>query len=378
MKYRYRRLFVAFLTAIFAVFCLAYSPSESSAEETKPAKVSAKEHSTAKDKKSSKSKSKSKSKAKSKAKSTNKNGAKKKSKSSGSSSKFSKAEIARYRAMEFETWESPRGKSELGLPIAEGYAQPYPYGNLMRQYDGNRCRHRGLDIGAVGEKNGGLGTVVNSATPGVITLIGKAGGDVKEFGKIDKRSGTTKRTGKTYPRQILAPGYGVVYPFSRTYGRWRSGTVIVVRVTDGPLKDYTLRYMHLADVRPDLKVGSKIEAGEHIALMGATAIMDSWPHVHIDLTNPEGKRVDPASYIGLQETISHCSNASVSKKKSAKSGKSNKAAKSGKSNKAKSSTKSAKKKPAKTAEVVKRPRQSYVGTQKGDPITPQMRTLSRG
>lgn len=280
--------------------------------------------------------------------------------------------------MEFETWESPRGKSELGLPIAEGYAQPYPYGNLMRQYDGNRCRHRGLDIGAVGEKNGGLGTVVNSATPGVITLIGKAGGDVKEFGKIDKRSGTTKRTGKTYPRQILAPGYGVVYPFSRTYGRWRSGTVIVVRVTDGPLKDYTLRYMHLADVRPDLKVGSKIEAGEHIALMGATAIMDSWPHVHIDLTNPEGKRVDPASYIGLQETISHCSNASVSKKNSTKSGKSNKAAKSGKSNKAKSSTKSAKKKPAKTAEVVKRPRQSYVGTQKGDPITPQMRTLSRG
>ena len=259
--------------------------------------------------------------------------------------------------MEFETWESPRGKSELGLPIAEGYAQPYPYGNLMRQYDGNRCRHRGLDIGAVGEKNGGLGTVVNSATPGVITLIGKAGGDVKEFGKIDKRSGTTKRTGKTYPRQILAPGYGVVYPFSRTYGRWRSGTVIVVRVTDGPLKDYTLRYMHLADVRPDLKVGSKIEAGEHIALMGATAIMDSWPHVHIDLTNPEGQRVDPASYIGLQETISHCSNASVSKK---------------------NSTKSAKKKPAKTAEVVKRPRQSYVGTQKGDPITPQMRTLSRG
>ena len=374
MKYRYRRLFFAFLTAIFAVFCLAYSPIESSAEETKPAKVSAKERSTAKDKKSSKSKSKSKSKAKS----TNKSGEKKKSKSSGSSSKFSKAEIARYRAMKFETWESPRGKSELGLPIAEGYAQPYPYGNLMRQYDGNRCRHRGLDIGAVGEKNGGLGTVVNSATPGVITLIGKAGGDVKEFGKIDKRSGTTKRTGKTYPRQILAPGYGVVYPFSRTYGRWRSGTVIVVRVTDGPLKDYTLRYMHLADVRPDLKVGSKIEAGEHIALMGATAIMDSWPHVHIDLTNPEGQRVDPASYIGLQETISHCSNASVSKKNSTKSGKSNKAAKSGKSNKAKSSAKSAKKKSAKTAEVVKRPRQSYVGTQKGDPITPQMRTLSRG
>ena len=46
MKYRYRRLFFAFLTVIFAVFCLAYSPIESSAEETKPAKVSAKERST--------------------------------------------------------------------------------------------------------------------------------------------------------------------------------------------------------------------------------------------------------------------------------------------------------------------------------------------
>ncbi len=276
--------------------------------------------------------------------------------------------------MMFETWESPRETSELGFPIAQGYAQPYPYGNLMRQYDGNRCRHRGLDIGAVGEKNGGLGTVVNSATPAVITLIGKAGGDVGEFGKLDKRTGNTKRTGKSYPRQILVPGYGIVYPFSRTYGRWRSGTVIVARVTDGPLKDYTLRYMHLADTRPDLKVGDTVEPGEHIGIMGGTAIMDSWPHVHIDMSDPDGNRVDPAPYFGLKETASHCAKS----KKSAKSEKSakSKTSKPAQKSSAKKSSASASGAQKTTAQVVKRPRTSYVGTQNAAAAM-QKRTLIR-
>ena len=247
--------------------------------------------------------------------------AKKTSTASKSSGQFSKEEIARYKAMPFEVWESPKGVSEKGLPIAEGFAQPYPYGNLMRQYNGNKCRHRGLDIGTVGEVNGGVGTVVNSATRAKVTLIGRTGQNTGEFGKLDKRTGMVKRTGKKYPRQILVPGYGLVYPFSRSYGRWRSGMVIVTKVIDGPLKDYTIRYMHLADIRPDLEVGSIVEAGEHIGLMGGTAVMDSWPHVHIDMETPEGRRADLAPYIGLPDTSKSCIGKSVSKKSKKKSSK---------------------------------------------------------
>lgn len=353
MKYPFRRFLLFLLVAIFA----SALPNDAFAEEKKPAMPMAKEHSSANNQKTSTGKSQP---------SEKKSDEEPKS-SIRSSSNFSKAEIERYRAMPYQTWESPRGISELGLPIAEGYAQPYPYGNLMRQYDGNRCRHRALDIGAVGEEFGGLGTVVNSATPAVVTLIGKVGRDVKEFGRVDKRSGMAKRSGKMYPRRLLVPGYGVVYPFSRTYGRWRSGTVLVVRVTDGPLKDYTLRYMHLADVRPDLKVGSKIEAGEHIGLMGGTAIMDSWPHVHIDLTDPNGKRLDPAPYIGLQETISHCSKGKSSQPNPVMHLGTN------------STASPEKKKPSNTADlIVKRPRQCYLGTLKIAPVVPQMRKLSRG
>ena len=217
-----------------------------------------------------------------------------------------KSESEQYKSMPLETWDSPRGTSELGLPIMEGFAQPYPYGNLMRQYDGNKCRHRGLDIGAVGSKNGGLGTVVNAVTHSKVTLIGKAGGDVKQFGRKDTRTGMVVRTGRKYPRQIYVPGYGLVYPFTRNYGRWRSGTVVVTRVLDGPLKDYVIRYMHLADVRPDLRVGMELEAGEHLGIMGGTAVMDSHPHVHIDMETPDKKRVDLGPYIGLKGTGTHC------------------------------------------------------------------------
>lgn len=377
---RLRRLLFCLFISLFAAGFAVSAPGTAAAEGSKPAKSSAKSaNSASKSKNQTKSGNKNTSAKKSaKPAAKSKNDKKSAAKSSKSSSKFSKEEIARYREMPVETWKSPRETSELGLPIAQGYAQPYPYGNLMRQYDGNRCRHRGLDIGAVGEKNGGLGTVVNSATPGVITLIGKAGGDVGEFGKLDKRTGNAKRTGKSYPRQILVPGYGLVYPFSRTYGRWRSGTVIVVRVTDGPLKDYALRYMHLADTRPDLKVGDTVAPGEHIAIMGGTAIMDSWPHVHIDMSDPAGNRVDPAPYFGLKETASHCAAA----KKSAKSAKSAKS-KQSKSAKPKSAKKSSAPKSSKSASapktaarVAKRPRSSYVGTQNAAAAM-QTRTLIR-
>ncbi len=213
--------------------------------------------------------------------------------------------------MPFETWSQPDPLvSELGLPMMEGFVQPCSYAHLMRQFDGGKkCHHRGLDIGSVSTKdsvNGGLGTPINAVTRSRITLIGITGQNVGEFGKLDKRNGQAKRGGRNYDRSMYVPGYGKVYLFSRNYGRWRSGTVIVTKVLDGPLKDYTIRYMHMATVRPDLKVGDIVEAGEHIAIMGATAILDSAPHVHIDMENPEGDRRDLAPYIGLPDTSLKC------------------------------------------------------------------------
>ena len=290
-----------------------------------------------------------------------------KAKSTNYKASFSKAEIERVKNLPYETWESPHTTSELGLPIEPGYVQPYPYGNLMRLYNGNRCRHRGLDIGTVGSENGGMGTVINSATPGVITFIGRTGQDTFNFGKADTRAGTTRRTGKTYPRQILVPGYGLVYPFSRNYGKWRSGTIIAIRITQGPLKDHIVRYMHLAAVRPDLHVGDSVQAGEHIALMGGTAILESWPHVHIDLETPDRKRTDLAPYIGLPHTGAECKKLPNPPKKSA-----SKSSRSSQKSASKSSRSS-----KKSAKSTVRPRKSYTKPAPESPDKPAMRTLER-
>ena len=291
---------------------------------------------------------------------------------------FSKEEIEKYRAMPYEVWTSPRTISEIGLPIEPGFAQPYPYGNLMRQFcGGDKKRHRGHDIGVVGEKNAGMGTVINAIVRSQITLIGKTGEDIGEFGKLDKRSGTTTRTGKTYPRQILAPGYGIVYPFSSNYGRWHSGMVIVTRVLDGPLKDYTVRYMHMGAIRPDLKVGDIVEPGEHIALMGGTAVMDSPPHVHIDAETPTGLRVDLGPYIGIPPSPIKCRGTvsnpapprkSKSSKKSGSTKKSGSSKKSGSAKKTSSSGKS-------SGTIKKRTRASYM--QRTEQESAQTRTLAR-
>ncbi|MBR4985274.1 MAG: peptidoglycan DD-metalloendopeptidase family protein [Proteobacteria bacterium] len=219
-----------------------------------------------------------------------------------------------------------------------------------------------------------MGSVVNAVVRSKITLIGKTGGDIGEFGRQDKRTGDAIRTGRKYPRQILVPGYGIVYPMSLDYGRWRSGTVVVTKVLDGPLQDYTIRYMHLATVRPDLKVGDIVEAGEHLALMGSTAVMDSPPHVHIDMETPTGARDDLAPYIGLKETKSHCGSSKSSKnsKKSTKSSKTSSKKSSGKSTKTSGASKT-----VSGAGITKRSRESYVQKATASAVAPETRELQR-
>ena len=202
-----------------------------------------------------------------------------------------------------------RNIPENGLaphPLPEGFVQPYSYANLMRQYDGNRCRHRGIDIGTTGQPYGGLGTPVLSVTKAKVVFIGRSMTNAREFGRPDKRSGNATRSGTSYPRKINIPKYGIVYPFTRNYGKWRSGNVISTVVEGGIIDGYTIRYMHLAEVNPDLKVGSILQPGDEVGLMGSTAIQDSCPHVHIDMENKEKKRVDLGPYIGLEETAKKC------------------------------------------------------------------------
>ena len=190
----------------------------------------------------------------------------------------------------------------------DGLVIPYPLHNPLRGY--GKCRrgkrrHPAFDIGGVGPE-GGLGTPVVSMVKARVTMIGRGDEDPGKFGRPDRRSGTAKRESHRYPRSMKVKGYGRVHFFTRNYGSWRSGTIIVTTALEGPLKGHIIRYMHLAAVHPDLKAGSIVEAGQEIGLMGGTAVQESAPHVHIDIADPEGKRLDVKAMFGLDEPHGPC------------------------------------------------------------------------
>jgi hypothetical protein len=171
---------------------------------------------------------------------------------------------------------------------------PYPLDNLMRGFKG--CRkgkrvHPAVDIGGVGP-NGGLGTPVHSMVRARIERIGLPAEQPELYGTPDTRPGVARRSGRDLPRSLEISGYGTVHFFTLNYGRWRSGTTIVLSGLDGGMQGYRIRYMHLGAVRPDLRVGQIVEAGEEIGLMGCTAIMESPPHLHLEALSPEGVPLD--------------------------------------------------------------------------------------
>lgn len=194
------------------------------------------------------------------------------------------------------------------LPMRNGLVIPYPLDNPLRGY--GKCRrgkrrHPAFDIGGVGE-HGGLGTPIRSMARAKVTLIGRGATDPKKFGRPDRRRGKAQRGSRSYPRSMTIPGYGRVYFFTRNYGSWRSGTILSTRVVEGPYKGYEIRYMHLGEIHPALKVGDIVEAGQEIALMGATAIQESGPHVHIDMSDTRDRRVDVKALLGLDTKHGPC------------------------------------------------------------------------
>jgi hypothetical protein len=188
------------------------------------------------------------------------------------------------------------------------FALPYPtarvYGTFGDCRSGGR-QHKGLDLGGVGPDHG-LGTPVRALTFCEVTDIVRPEDNSARWGRRDTRSGTVTRRGVTLPRAKQIPGYGLVRFHTLDHGSAHTGTMITTVGTAGPLEGHRIRYMHLADPLPSLRVGSLLAPGDELGLMGGTAIMESLPHVHIDIESPAGDRVDVASFVGLAPDLSRC------------------------------------------------------------------------
>jgi murein DD-endopeptidase MepM/ murein hydrolase activator NlpD len=205
-----------------------------------------------------------------------------------------------------EAFLSPQpAEPELGLDATEDaefrFYPPYSLERVLSTFNDCRGRrqHRGLDLAGVGEDMG-LGTPIFAMAHSEVLLIGTPDLDRDKFGTWDKRSGSTERAKTMLPRSKEIEGYGKVHFFTRKNGSWNSGVVLVTRIMGGPLDGHILRYMHMAAIHPELEVGDILEPGQEIALMGGTAIRSSSPHVHLDLEDPLGTRIDLAPYLGLE------------------------------------------------------------------------------
>jgi murein DD-endopeptidase MepM/ murein hydrolase activator NlpD len=106
-------------------------------------------------------------------------------------------------------------------------------------------------------------------------------------------------------RPIVVVGDGVVVRVEHSeLGRdGRSGRYVRVEHADGSLTSY----MHLDTITQDLQVGDRVDGGQQIGTLGATAVRSAAPHCHfaLELPNVPGTHgdnvnthyVDPAPYL---------------------------------------------------------------------------------
>lgn len=191
--------------------------------------------------------------------------------------------------------------------LDSGVLLPYPLDNLFRGWVEctGRGHHKAIDIGGVGPDDG-LGTVVRAMGKGKVIQIGMPADDPARFGTPLTGVDTVTRGRHTLPAWKDVPGYGKVWFFTKDYGRHRSGGVISIRLTDGPLADHEIHYLHVAAARPGLAVGDVVEAGEELGLLGGTAVLDAPPHLHLAIDTPEGKPVDVGRVFGIGVTRVPC------------------------------------------------------------------------
>jgi murein DD-endopeptidase MepM/ murein hydrolase activator NlpD len=85
---------------------------------------------------------------------------------------------------------------------------------------------------------------------------------------------------------VMATADGTLVYFSKKPGLSNYGNYIVIRHIVEGLEIYSL-YAHLSTIRPDLKIGAAVKAGEVIATMGRTSdaeiITKDRAHVHFEL-----------------------------------------------------------------------------------------------
>jgi murein DD-endopeptidase MepM/ murein hydrolase activator NlpD len=104
----------------------------------------------------------------------------------------------------------------------------------------------------------------------------------------------------------MISGYGEVQFFTRDHGSWHTGEMIETVMIGGSFDGYRVRYMHLGAIHPELRIGDVVEAGQELGLMGGTAVMESLPHVHIDIEDRAEVRVDVAPLLGLPGDTATC------------------------------------------------------------------------
>ena len=211
-----------------------------------------------------------------------------------------------------QTPQAEEGQSAFPMePVYEGVAslmKPYPLKWILRGF--GRCmngkrEHQAIDIAGVGP-NFGLGTPVRAMALSKVVMIGRPEDNPQRYGVRDLRPGTVIRHGRALPRNEDVPGYGRVNYFTLDHGSARTGVVVVMKALEDGLENHTIRYMHLAKLHPSVQVGSVLKPGDEIGLMGSTAILTSVPHVHIDVTAPNGERLNVGRLLGLDLNYAKC------------------------------------------------------------------------
>ena len=89
----------------------------------------------------------------------------------------------------------------------------------------------------------------------------------------------------------------------------RSGRYVRIEHDDGTLT----AYMHLDEVADGLKVGDRIDAGQYVGTLGATAVFQAAPHLHFALEvpdrpgvhgdNTQTEYVDPAPFLARARVV---------------------------------------------------------------------------
>lgn len=192
--------------------------------------------------------------------------------------------------------------------LRNGIVLPYPLDNVFRGFAAcrrGRHRHPALDIGGVGS-DWGLGTPIRAMARSRVTSIGLPELDPARWGTRLTDVTTATRGRSVLPTSGEHPGYGKVWYFTKDYGRSRTGVVISTVGLEGRLKGHAITYMHLAAVHPALTVGSVVEAGQEIGLMGGTAVLEAAPHLHVAVKNKAGRNLDLGPLLGIGPTRASC------------------------------------------------------------------------